>query len=96
MRGGWVYIMTNRRGGVIYTGVTADLRRRMQEHRLGIVKGFTARYRLMRLVYYEGYDEILAAIQREKNIKHWPRAWKVMLIEKMNPSWSDPVSTLNA
>jgi putative endonuclease len=96
MPGGWIYIMTNRRDGVLYTGVTADLARRANEHRLGLIGGFTARYCLIRLVYYERYDEILAAIQREKNVKHWPRAWKIELIERMNPQWSDLYLMLNA
>lgn len=96
MLGGWIYIMTNRRDGVLYTGVTSNLARRVSEHRFGISRGFTAKYRLIKLVYYEHYSEILAAIQREKNIKHWPRAWKVNLIEQMNPEWSDLFLTLNA
>jgi putative endonuclease len=91
----WVYIMTNRPNSVLYTGVTADLARRVYEHRCGLVDGFTAKYRLLRLVYYEQHNEILLAIQREKNIKHWPRAWKVQMIEQMNREWSDLYLTLN-
>lgn len=93
--GGWVYIMTNRRNGVLYTGVTADLAQRASQHRFGLAGGFSARYRLSKLVYYERYDEILTAIQREKNVKHWPRAWKVKLIEDMNPEWADLYLKLN-
>jgi putative endonuclease len=96
MPASWVYIVTNRPCGVLYTGVTADLARRVDQHRSGVVHGFTAKYRLVRLVYYEQHDEILAAIQREKNIKHWPRAWKIHLIEQMNPDWSDLYLMLNA
>ncbi|MDE2363655.1 MAG: GIY-YIG nuclease family protein [Hyphomicrobiales bacterium] len=89
MRGGWIYIMTNRTNGVLYVGVTADLSRRAYEHRQGLVKGFTKRYGLKRLVYFERYDDIRDAIQRESNLKHWPRAWKVRLILDMNPEWRD-------
>lgn len=89
MRGGWVYIMTNRANGVLYVGVTADLSRRAYEHREGLIKGFTRRYGLKRLVYFERYDDIWTAIQREKNMKHWSRAWKVRLILDFNPEWRD-------
>lgn len=89
MRGGWVYIMTNRANGVLYVGVTADFSRRAYEHREGLIKGFTRRYGLKRLVYFERYDDIWTAIQREKNMKHWSRAWKVRLILDFNPEWRD-------
>jgi len=89
MLGGWVYIMTNRRDGVLYVGVTSDLHKRIWEHREGVVEGFTKKYRLKRLVYAERRDTILSAIQREKNIKHWPRAWKVELITGQSPDWAD-------
>lgn len=86
---GWVYIMTNRRNGTLYVGATADLARRVWEHRAGVANGFTRRYDLKRLVYVERYDDILAAKQRELNMKHWPRAWKVRLIHQKNPDWED-------
>lgn len=86
--GGWVYIMTNRRHGTLYVGATADLARRVWEHRTGIADGFTQQYGLKRL-YVERYDDILAAKQRELNMKHWPRAWKVRLIHQDNPDWED-------
>ena len=89
MRGGWVYILTNKRGGVLYVGVTSNLPKRAWEHREGVVQGFTKRYGLKLLVYFEWHDEITLAIQREKNIKHWSRAWKIELIEGMNPEWKD-------
>jgi putative endonuclease len=89
MIGGWVYIMTNRRDGVLYVGVTSDLHKRIWEHREGVVDGFTKKYRLKCIVYAERHDTILAAIQREKNIKHWPRSWKIALIEAYNPIWAD-------
>jgi putative endonuclease len=95
MKGGWVYIMSNRRNGTLYTGVTADLSRRIWEHREGLYKGFTQQYGLKRLVYYERYEDIRDAIQREHNMKHWPRAWKVRLIHGMNPEWDDLYETLN-
>ena len=85
----YVYIMTNRRDGTLYTGVTNDLVRRAYEHRTKAVPEFTTRYNLSRLVYFEQLETAMAAIQREKNIKHWPRAWKVALIESMNPDWRD-------
>jgi putative endonuclease len=91
---GFVYIMTNRRNGILYTGVTGDLVRRTHEHREGLVDGFTRHYALKRLVYFEGYDDIRSAIQREKTIKHWPRAWKVRLIHAQNPDWQDLFESL--
>jgi putative endonuclease len=87
--GGWVYIMTNRPNGTLYVGVTSNIARRASEHREGIIDGFTKQYGLKRLVYAEQHDDIRAAIQREKNIKHWPRAWKVRLIHGLNPEWAD-------
>lgn len=89
MRGGRVYIMRNRPNGTLYVGVTSDLARRIWEHREGIVDGFTKRYGLKRLVHVERYDDIRIAIQREKLMKHWPRAWKVRLILAENPKWED-------
>ncbi len=77
MASGWVYFMTNRRNGILYVGVTSNLPRRAFEHREGLVDGFTKRHRLNRLVYSERFENIRDAIQREKTIKHWPRAWKV-------------------
>jgi putative endonuclease len=89
MRGGWVYIMTNHANGVLYVGVTSDLSRRVFEHREGRIAGFTKRYGLKRLVYFERYEDIRDAIQRESNLKHWSRAWKVRLVLDMNPEWRD-------
>ena len=88
-KGGWVYIMTNRPNGPLYVGVTSDLARRAWEHRDGLIAGFTKRYGLKRLVYCERHEDIRAAIQREKTLKHWSRAWKVRLILGANPSWDD-------
>jgi len=89
MAGGWVYFMTNRRNGILYAGITSNLPRRAYEHREGLVGGFTKRHGLKILVYAERFDDIRDAIQREKNIKHWPRAWKVRLIHAVNPEWDD-------
>lgn len=74
MTDAWIYIMTNRPNGTLYVGVTNNLTRRVWEHREGVVDGFTRRYGLKRLVYFESHDGIEIAIQREKNLKHWPRA----------------------
>jgi putative endonuclease len=95
MAGGWVYFMTNKRNGILYVGVSNDLLRRVYEHREGLVGGFTKQYGLKRLVYFEHFDDIRNAIQREKTIKHWPRAWKVRLIQAMNSDWSDLYETLS-
>jgi putative endonuclease len=89
MPGGWVYIMTNRPNGTLYVGVTSDLARRAHEHREGVADGFTKRYRLKRLVFAERHEDIRTAIQREHNMKHWPRAWKIRLILAANPNWDD-------
>ncbi|QQP89660.1 GIY-YIG nuclease family protein [Skermanella sp. TT6] len=87
--GGWVYMLANRPEGTLYVGVTADLARRAYEHRERTSDGFTKRYNIQRLVWIERHDDIGRAIQREKNIKHWPRAWKVALIVAANPEWRD-------
>jgi putative endonuclease len=89
MEGAWVYIVANRPNGTLYTGVTTDIGRRAWEHREGLVPGFTERYGLKRLVYVEAHTNIQSAIQRERNMKHWPRAWKVRLILATNPQWDD-------
>ena len=89
MRGGWVYILTNRPNGTLYIGVTTDLPRRMAEHKSGVVPGFTSRYKLDRLVYTEHHDDIRDAIRRERTMKSWRRAWKVRLIHGANPNRDD-------
>ncbi|MEP0337743.1 MAG: GIY-YIG nuclease family protein [Alphaproteobacteria bacterium] len=89
MSGGWVYIMTNRPNGTLYVGVTSDLARRVWEHREGLADGFTKKYGLKQLVYAEPHEDIRSALQREKNLKHWPRAWKARLILETNPNWDD-------
>ena len=89
MNGGYVYLVTNRPNGTLYLGATNDLARRAFEHRTGMVPGFTKRYGLTRLVWYEPHDSIGSAIHRERMMKHWPRRWKVRLIQAMNPAWDD-------
>lgn len=89
-----VYIMTNRPRGVLYIGVTNDIARRVWEHREGFYKGFTQKYKLKQLVYYEEFEDINSAIEREKQLKLWSRAWKIELIEKENPNWDDLYGTL--
>jgi len=88
-KGGYVYILTNRPGGTLYIGVTAKIERRLSEHRLGIASKFTHRYNLRRLIYYEAFDEITYAIEREKQLKAWQRDWKIELVERTNPGWRD-------
>jgi len=85
----YVYILASRPGGAIYTGVTNDLVRRVSEHRNGSVQGHTKRYGIDKLVYFEAHSSAYQAIQREKNIKHWPRAWKSRLIARTNAEWRD-------
>ena len=94
MTGGWVYIVTNRPNGILYVGVTSDHSRRAWEHREGVADGFSKKYGLKRFVYIEPHDHIGAAIQREKTMKHWSRAWKVRLILGVNPDWDDLYDTL--
>lgn len=85
----FIYILTNMRNGTLYIGVTNNLARRMYEHKMHLIKGFSDRYNLDRLVYFEETNDILSAISREKQLKKWNRAWKIELIEKANPNWND-------
>lgn len=94
MSGGWVYIVTNRPDGTLYTGITSDMPRRAWEHRERLIDGFSKRYGLKMLVYVERHDDIRDAIKREKSIKAWRRAWKVRLIRSVNPDWNDLYDTL--
>jgi predicted GIY-YIG superfamily endonuclease len=89
-----VYIMANKRHGTLYTGVTSDLSRRVFEHRQALTPGFTSRYGCKRLVFYERYERIVDAIAREKQIKGGSRTKKILLIEAMNPDWSDLYNSL--
>jgi putative endonuclease len=90
----YVYIMSNKRYGTIYVGVTNDVVRRAWEHREGVLPGFTRRYGLKLLVWYEEHASVIDAIQREHNMKHWPRRWKTKLVDEMNPEWDDLFPTL--
>lgn len=89
MRGGWLHIMTNKPAGVLYTGVTAHLAARVDQHRSDRGSAFCRRYGLKTLVLAERYETVEEAIAREKQVKAWKRAWKIMLIEAANPDWSD-------
>jgi len=89
MKSYWVYILASRPRGTLYIGMTNDLARRVFQHREGLIDGFSRRYDVKMLAYYEQHATALAAVQREKNIKHWPRAWKIELIHTLNPDWRD-------
>ena len=93
MKGGWVYIMTNKPGGTLYIGVCADIVARVGQHRKGTGSAFCKRYNLKRLVYVESYPSIDEAIRRER-AKEWQRAWKLRRIEEMNPNWDDLWDTI--
>ena len=86
---GIVYILTNQHNTVLYTGVTRNLQRRLAEHKLHINPGFTTKYNIEKLVYYEVYDRLDEGIHREKQLKRWHRAWKEKLINDFNPDWRD-------
>lgn len=94
MKGGFVYIMANRKNGVIYIGVTSDLIRRVTEHREGLIGGFTKRYGCRFLVWLEAFDDLQEARRRELQMKEWKRAWKVKFIEENNFDWDDLYPTL--
>jgi putative endonuclease len=85
----YVYIVTNKKQGVLYIGVTNDLIKRIYQHKNGLVKGFTKKYNCDKLVYFEIHNDIKEAITREKQMKKWKRQWKIELIEKSNPEWND-------
>jgi putative endonuclease len=85
----YVYILASKRNGTLYIGVTNDLERRLYEHRNNLIEGFTNKYNVHHLVYYEDVNDIQSALQREKQLKRWTRKWKIELIEKVNPEWRD-------
>jgi putative endonuclease len=85
----YVYMLASQRYGTLYLGVTADLVRRVYEHREAFVAGFTKEYEVKRLVWYEVHTDIVAAITREKQLKKWNRAWKIELVQQRNPHWRD-------
>ena len=84
-----VYILASKRNGTLYVGVTSDLVKRGWEHRTSVAEGFTKRYGVHTLVYFELHEDMLSAISREKQLKKWNRAWKLRLIEERNPTWRD-------
>lgn len=84
-----VYIITNARNTVLYIGITNNLIRRIYEHRNGLIDGFSKTYNIKKLVYYEETGDVIAAIEREKELKRWKRQWKIELIEKVNPGFAD-------
>ncbi|MBW2622893.1 MAG: GIY-YIG nuclease family protein [Deltaproteobacteria bacterium] len=90
-----VYILTNKKNGTLYVGVTSDLIKRMWEHKNNLVDGFTKRYSVHKLMWYELHDTMISAITREKTLKNWKRAWKMELIEKNNPLWQDLHETIS-
>jgi putative endonuclease len=85
----YVYIMASQRNGTLYTGITSDLVKRVWQHKTDVIKGFTSKYKVKRLVYYEIHGDVTEAIKREKNIKAWKRQWKIQLIEGKNLFWED-------
>jgi len=85
----FVYILASERNGTLYVGVTTNLPKRIYEHRTNVVDGFTAKYNVKMLVYYEAHDSIQGAIWREKMLKKWRRSWKLQLMEDNNPQWRD-------
>jgi len=89
MKNYYVYILASKRNGTLYVGVTNDLIRRVHEHKHNLVKGFTSKYGVHSLVYYEQTNDVQTALEREKKLKKWNREWKIDLIERNNPKWRD-------
>ena len=85
----YVYLLASQKNGTLYTGVTSDIVKRVWQHKNNVVEGFSKKYHVHLLVWYEVHDEIESAITREKQIKEWKRIWKLELIEKTNPTWRD-------
>ncbi|PZQ60198.1 MAG: endonuclease [Phenylobacterium zucineum] len=96
MRTYYVYILASQRNGTLYVGVSGDLSRRIHQHQQGEVPGFTTKYGVKRLVWYEDFPTALEAISAEKRIKRWRRRWKLELIERLNPTWADLYETWNS
>lgn len=85
----YVYILASKKNGTLYVGVTSDIKKRIYQHKQGLVEGFTKNYSISNLVYFESTTDVKSALQREKQIKKWNRSWKLELIEKENPTWQD-------
>ena len=94
MKMAYVYILASKKNGTLYVGVTSNLVKRIHEHKTNLVAGFTQKYNVHDLVYFEGTQDVLSAIAREKQIKKWNRKWKLALIEKENPEWQDLYASL--
>ena len=95
MKQSYVYILAGRKNGTLYVGVTSDLIKRIYEHKQNIIEGFTKKYRVHLLVYYEMHEDVREAIIREKRIKKWNRSWKLRLIEENNPEWRELYTELD-
>ncbi len=91
----YVYILTSKQNGTLYIGVTANIQRRVYEHKHGLVDGFTKKYNIHNLVHFEIFEDVTEAIKREKKLKKWKRNWKLNLIEKDNPNWKDLYESLS-
>jgi putative endonuclease len=91
---GYVYIITNKKEGTLYIGVTSNLVKRVYEHKQKFIDGFSKKYNLTNLVYYEQFDSIENAIKREKQLKNWKREWKLNIINQFNPIWKDLYSSI--
>jgi putative endonuclease len=89
-----VYIMATKKNGTLYIGVTGDLPTRVAQHKEGLIKGFTQKYNVKLLVWFESFDLVELAIQREKTMKKWPRQWKINVVESGNPDWNDLYETI--
>jgi putative endonuclease len=96
MSSGFVYILASQRNGTLYIGETSDLLHRMEQHREGVGSAFVKKYNIHKLVYFEEYPLYADAIQRESSLKRWKRSWKLALIEKHNPSWTDLLESWNS
>lgn len=96
MPSSFVYILASQRNGTLYIGVTSDLLHRMEQHREGVGSAFVKKYNIHKLVYFEEYPLYADAIQRESSLKRWKRSWKLALIEKHNPSWTDLLESWNS
>ena len=94
MKEGYVYILASKKYGTLYTGVTSNLQKRIYEHKQNLIEGFTSKYSVHNLVWYEFHVDIAEAIKREKQIKKWNRQWKINLIEKYNMKWKDLYKSL--
>jgi len=92
----WVYILASRRNGTLYIGMTDDLVRRVWQHRQGLIPGFTKKYGIKMLVWYEQHETRESALRRERQMKKWNRAWKLDVIERFNPAWNDLAEGLTA